>query len=255
MSEHIITETRDRVLRIELHRPDKRNAITVAMYEAMAAALERAGADPTVRVVLIHGQPEGFTSGNDIVDFLNSPPDAVDSPVFRFLKLLSQSDKPVVAAVTGAAVGIGTTMLLHCDYVVAGENAQLSVPFVNLGLCPEGGSSLLLPLAVGYLRAAELLLFGETIGPGRAREWGLVNCVVPDAQAIPQARARAQSLAAKPPTALQTSKALLKHRLAPLLEHAMHEEGASFTKLLGSPEAKEALSAFVAKRRPDFSRF
>jgi len=255
MSEHIITETRDRVLRIELHRPDKKNAITVAMYEAMAVALERAGTDPGVRVILIHGQPEVFTSGNDIVDFLNLPPGGADSPVFRFLTLISQSDKPVIAAVTGVAVGIGTTMLPHCDYVVAGESAQLSAPFVNLGLCPEGGSSLLLPLAVGYLRAAELLLFGEAIGAAQAREWGLVNRVVADEQAIPQGWARALALAAKPPAALRTSKSLLKRRLEPLVLHTMREEGLSFAQLLGSPEAKEAFAAFLAKRPADFSRF
>jgi enoyl-CoA hydratase/carnithine racemase len=255
MPEHIITETRERVQRIEIHRPDKRNAITVAMYETMAAALVRAGEDPDVRVILIHGQPEVFTSGNDIVEFLNLPPAGSDSPVVGFLKQISQCSKPVVAAVTGAAVGIGTTLLLHCDYVVAGESAKLSVPFVNLGLCPEGASSLLLPLAVGYQRAAELLLFGEALDAAQAREWGLVNRVVPDDQAIPQAQARALVLAAKPPTALRTAKSLLKRRLAPLILHTIDEEVASFTELLGSPEAKEALSAFVAKRRPDFSRF
>jgi enoyl-CoA hydratase/carnithine racemase len=255
MTEHIITETRDRVQRIELHRPDKKNAITVAMYEAMSAALEHAAADPGVRVTLIHGQPEVFTSGNDIVDFLNLPPGGADTPVLRFLTLLSQHNKPLVAAVTGAAVGIGTTMLLHCDYVVAGERSQLSAPFVNLGLCPEGASSLLLPLAVGYLRAAELLLFGEAIGAAQAREWGLVSRVVADAEAISQAQAAARALAAKPPAALRTSKSLLKRRLAPLVLEALGEEAASFAHLLGSPEAKEALSAFVAKRRPDFSRF
>ena len=255
MSEHIITEIRDCVLRIELHRPDKRNAITVAMYEAMAAALERAEADPGVRVILIHGQPGVFTSGNDIVDFLNLPPVGTDSPVFRFLTRISQNDRPVVAAVTGVAVGIGTTMLLHCDYVVAGESAQLSAPFVNLGLCPEGASSLLLPLTVGYLRAAELLLFGEPIGAGQAREWGLVNRVVADEHAIPQAWARALALAAKPPAALRASKSLLKRRLAPLVRDTLHEEGATFARLLGGPEAKEAFAAFIAKRAADFSRF
>lgn len=255
MTEHIITEIRGRVLRIELCRPEKRNAITVAMYESMAAALQRAAGDPTVRVILIHGQPGVFTSGNDIGDFLGLPPLGMDSPVFRFLTLISQADKPIVAAVTGAAVGIGTTMLLHCDYVVAGESAQLSVPFANLGLCPEGGSSMLLPLALGYLRAAELLLFGDPIGARPACEWGLINSVVADDQAIPVAQARAQALAAKPPAALRTSKSLLKRRLAPALVQTMEEEGATFAKLLGGAEAKEALSAFVAKRRPDFTRF
>jgi len=243
------------VQRIELHRPDKRNAITVAMYEAMAAALVRAGEDPGVRAILIHGQPEVFTSGNDIVEFLNLPPSGADSPVVRFLKEISQCSKPVVAAVTGAAVGIGTTLLLHCDYVVAGESAKLSVPFVNLGLCPEGASSLLLPLLVGYQRAAELLLFGEAIDAMQAREWGLVNRVVADELAISTGQARAQALAAKPPTALRAAKSLLKRRLAPLILHTIDEEVASFGELLGGPEAKEALSAFVAKRRPDFSRF
>lgn len=255
MTEHIVTETRNRVLRIELHRPEKRNAITVAMYEAMAAALQRAADDPAVRVVLIHGQPDGFTSGNDIFDFLDRPPRGVDSPVFRFLTLISQSAKPVVAAVTGAAVGIGTTMLLHCDYVVAGESARLSAPFVDLGLCPEGGSSLLLPLAVGYLRAAELLLCGEALGAVQAREWGLVNRVVADEEAVPQARARAEALAVKPPTALRSSKSLLKRQLAAWVLNALAEESADFAKLLGGAEAKEALSAFVEKRRADFSRF
>ena len=255
MTEHIITEIRDRVLRIELCRAEKRNAITVAMYEAMAAAMQRAADDTLVRVILIHGQPGVFTSGNDISDFLNHPPEGKQSPVFRFLTLISRADKPIVAAITGPAVGIGTTMLLHCDYVVAGESAQLSVPFVNLGLCPEGGSSMLLPLAVGHLRAAELLLFGEPIGARLACEWGLVNSVVADYQAIPQAQARAQALAAKPPTALRASKSLLKRRLATPVLHTMEEEGVTFAKLLGSAEAKEALSAFVAKRRPDFTRF
>ena len=255
MSEGIITETRDRVQRIELCRPGKKNAITVAMYEAMAAIVERAEDDPAVRAIVIHGQPEVFTSGNDIVDFLNDPPVGAASPVFRFLTVISQADKPLLAAVTGAAVGIGTTMLLHCDYVVAGQSARLSVPFVNLGLCPEGGSSLLLPLSVGYRRAVELLLFGEPIGAQEAHDWGLVNRVVADAEAIPHALARADALAAKPPAALRGAKSLLKRRLAPLVLQAMHDEGATFAKLLGSPEAKEALSAFVDKRRPDFSRF
>lgn len=255
MSTHIITEIRDRVLRIEIHRPEKRNAITVAMYEAMVAAMARAADDPAVRVILIHGQPEVFTSGNDISDFLNLPPSGTESPVFRFLTWISQADKPIAVAVTGAAVGIGATMLLHCDYVVAGESAQLSLPFTNLGLCPEGGSSLLLPLAVGYLRAAELLLFGEAIGARQACDWGLINSVVADDQAIPQARASALALAAKPPAALRTSKSLLKRRVVSLLRHALEEETTSFAKLLDGPEAKEALSAFIAKRRPDFTRF
>lgn len=255
MTEHLIMAIDDGVQRIELNRPEKKNAITVAMYEAMGAVLERAARDPAVRVILIHGQPDVFTSGNDLAEFLTLPPGGTDSPVFRFLTLISQSDKPVVAAVSGAAVGIGTTMLLHCDYVVAGESAKLSVPFVNLGLCPEGGSSLLLPLAVGYRRAAELLLFGEPIGAQQAQQWGLVNCVVADQEALPRARAKAQALAAKPPAALRMSKALLKGRLAPLLLHAMQEEAASFTQMLSGPEAREALSAFVAKRPADFSRF
>ena len=255
MTEHIKTEIRDRVMRIELCRPEKRNAITVAMYEALIAAVRRAAEDPAVRVAFIHGQPGVFTSGNDISEFLNHPPEGTDSAVFRFLTLISQAEKPLVAAVTGAAVGIGTTMLLHCDYVVAGESAQLSVPFVNLGLCPEGGSSLLLPLAVGYRRAAELLFFGEPITARQALAWGLINSVVADDQAIALAQAKAQALAAKPPTSLRNSKSLLKRRLADPLLHALADEAATFAKLLGGAEAKEALSAFVAKRPADFTRF
>ena len=255
MSEHIHTETRDGVQAIEIRRPEKKNALTEAMYRALGEAMARSERDADVRVVLIRGQPGVFTSGNDIVDFLEHPPTSVEDPVFQFLKAIIHAAKPIVVGVTGAAVGIGTTMLLHSDYVVAGEGAQFAVPFVNLGLCPEAGSSLMLPMALGYKRAAELLLFGERIDAARALDWGLVNLVVPDAQVFEVSMAKALMLAAKPAQALRVSKALLKRSIAPLANEAMLAEAQEFRTLLHSRAAREALSAFVEKRPPDVSKF
>lgn len=243
-------ETLDGVMRIELCRTAKKNALSEAMYTAMDAALRAAESDPGVRVVLLHGQPGFFTAGADIVDFLHRPPHATDTPSMRFLDTIIHAKKPIVAGVSGLAVGIGTTLLLHCDHVVAGAGARFSTPFVKLGLCPEAGSSVMLPFTLGYKRAAEMLLFGDAISADTALQWGLVNAVVPDAEVLEVATARARTLASRPAEALQVSKALLKHRLVPLAAEAMRDEGREFGRLLHSPAAREALAAFVDRKKP-----
>lgn len=257
MSEHIVTEVADGILSIRIDRPDKKNALTVAMYAAMAAALDRAAAEPAVRVVLIQGHPQVFTSGNDLADFRNPPPAQAgeERPVMRFLRAIASAPKPIVAAVTGAAVGVGTTMLLHCDLVYAGEGARFQLPFVNLALVPEAGSSLLLPAAIGYPRAAELLLLGEPFSAAKARDHGIVTEVVADAQVLDSARAAARKLAAKPPAAIRLTKLLMKQGMADAVTKQMDEESAHFRMQLASPEAAEAFKAFAEKRAPDFSRF
>jgi len=254
MSENILTELSGGILRIEMHRPEKRNALTSAMYAAMADALDRAAREEAVRVVLIHGQPGVFTAGNDLTDFLNGPGEP-DRPVFHFLRGIAAAPKPLIAAVSGNAVGVGTTMLLHCDLVYAGASARFQLPFVNLGLCPEAASSLLLPRLVGHQRAAELLLFGEPFDAARAREIGLVNAIHPEAELMDAARERAHKLATQPAAALRATKMLLKKAQAAMVTQAMQDEGVIFQQQLASPEAKEAFSAFLEKRKPDFSRF
>lgn len=255
MSEHIFTELADGILRIEMRRPEKKNALTGPMYAAMADALERAAGEDAVRVVLIHGQPEVFTAGNDLGDFLNVPADDPDRPVFRFLRNIAAAPKPLLAAVSGNAVGVGTTMLLHCDYVLAGENARFQLPFVNLALCPEAASSLLLPRLAGHQRASELLLFGEPFDAARAYEIGLVNAIHPNAALLDAALERARKLAALPAASLRETKRLLKQGHAALVLQTMQAEGEIFKRQLASPEAKEAFSAFLEKRKPDFSKF
>ncbi|MDP2639165.1 MAG: enoyl-CoA hydratase-related protein, partial [Betaproteobacteria bacterium] len=192
---NILSETKDGIARIEIDRPDKKNALTAAMYQAMADAIHAAEADSSVRVLLIHGKPGLFTAGNDLQDFLDHPPRDDQRPVFQFLYAISQAQKPIVAAVAGAAVGIGTTMLLHCDLVYAAPNARLQLPFVNLGLVPEAASSLLLPALVGYQRAAKLLLLGEPFSAQKAKEIGLVTDVVPEDRLFDTAMAQAKKLA------------------------------------------------------------
>jgi enoyl-CoA hydratase/carnithine racemase len=245
------------IAQIEINRPEKKNALSQAMYVGLADAFERADADPAVRVVLIHGQPNVFTSGNDLKDFMQF--DAAEpfesGAIYRFLCAISGASKPVVAAVNGAAVGIGVTLLLHCDLVYAGESAVLQLPFVNLGLSPEAASSYLLPRLIGYQRAAELLLFGEAFSARYAREIGLVNEVLRDDEVQARALARAQQLAAQPPASVRITKRLLKQAQATDVLRVMSEEGSHFRARLSSDEAKEAFAAFMGKRRPDFSRF
>lgn len=251
----IRVQTADAVTTIAFDRPEKKNAITAAMYAALADALEHAADDPAVRCVVIHGSTDTFTAGNDLQDFLSNPPQGEDSPVFRFLRAIGGFAKPLVAAVNGPAVGVGTTMLLHCDLVYAGESARFSTPFAQLALCPEAASSLLLPAAAGYHRAAEMLMLGEPVGPLEAREMGFVNAVLPDARTIPHARARAGALVRLPASALRATKRLMKQGQQEAVARQMAAEAAEFAAMLRAPEAREAFTAFLEKRKPDFSRF
>jgi enoyl-CoA hydratase/carnithine racemase len=249
----ILIDTNDNVMTLTLNRVDKKNAFTQAMYAACADALEAAAADLTVRCVVIQGHASVFSAGNDIADFLHNPPASEDAPVFRFLRAIATFPKPLVGAVCGPAVGIGTTLLLHCDLVYAGDNAAFSMPFVNLGLCPEAGASLLLPQRIGYQRTAELLLLGEPFMAETALEMGLVNRVVPPSQANAVAQTQARKLAAKPMEALTASKRLLKQGQAKELLVRIAEEGQTFGRLLQAPAAKEAFGAFMEKRHPNFN--
>ena len=250
----ILIHTEAGVTTITLNRPERKNSITADMYGAMADALDATQADASVRVVVLQGSETIFSAGNDIGDFLNKPPAGMNSPVFRFLHGIATCPKPLIAAVCGPAVGIGTTLLFHCDLVYAGDNAAFSMPFVNLGLCPEGASSLLAPQMMGYHRAAEALLLGEPFMAEAALEVGLVNRVVPPTEAINVAQAAARKLAAKPLSSLMETKRLMKKGQQQLVLSQMAEEGASFGRMLGEPAAKEAFGAFMEKRRPDFSK-
>jgi enoyl-CoA hydratase/carnithine racemase len=254
MSDQIVVDVQDRILTIRMNRPEKKNALTGAMYTAMADALAKADRDPAVRVILITGTSDCFTAGNDIADFAAARPGQA-SPAIQYLETLAATAKPVVAVVAGVAVGIGTTMLLHCDLVYAAAGARFQLPFVNLGLCPEAASSMLLPARVGYARAAQLLFFGEPFAADAALALGLVNQVFADAELSSSALAKARQLAEKPPSALRTTKMLLKSGAADAIKQAMAREGQQFAALLQGPEAKEAMAAFLERRKPDFSRF
>ncbi|THD79469.1 MAG: enoyl-CoA hydratase [Phenylobacterium sp.] len=256
MTMQILTNREGPVLRLQINRPEKRNALTLEMYAQMTSALQEADRDPAVRVVLIHGQPDTFSSGNDLQDFVQAPPAGDDSPVGRFITAISRARKPLVAAVAGPAVGIGTTMLLHCDFVFAAEDTRFQLPFVNLALLPEAGSSLLLPMQIGYLRAAELLMLGAPFSAAKALQYGLVTEVCPDGPAaVRVAQATAAQLAAKPPAALHLIKQLLKRPQAEPLAAQIGDETRHFVEQVRSPEAAEALHAFFEKRAPDFAQF
>lgn len=242
------------VMTLTFNRVDKKNSITRDMYSALSNGVEQAQADAAVRVVVIQGHETIFSAGNDIADFLHQPPSGQDSPVFRFLRAIATVDKPVVAAVAGPAVGIGTTLLFHCDLVYAGDNAAFSMPFVNLGLCPEAASSLLAPRMFGYHRAAEALLLGEPFFAEAALEVGLVNRVVPPTEVNAYAQAQARKLAAKPLSSLIETKRLMKGGQQADVLVRMAEEGQSFGRMLREPAAREAFSAFMEKRKPDFSK-
>ncbi|WP_374979993.1 enoyl-CoA hydratase [Pseudomonas solani] len=256
MSEHIHLERDQGLLTIRMQRADKMNALTRAMYGAMADALDAAGEDRSVRAVLITGSETCFTSGNDVADFIQAPPSGLDSEVFRFMKSLFDFAKPVVAAVNGPAVGIGTTLLLHCDLVYVARDAKLKMPFVNLGLCPEFGSSLILPRMLGHARAAQLLLLGEAFTGEQAAAWGIANEAL-DSGAATLARARemAQRFEQLAPSAVAVSKRLMREPGREELRQVIMEEGELFGQRLRTPEAIEALSAFMQRRKPDFSRF
>lgn len=249
----ILSHTEAGVQTITFNRVEKKNSISRAMYRELSDALDAASQDPAVRVVLLQGDVTIFSAGNDIGDFLAGPPADDDAPAFRFLRTIAGFPKPLLAAVCGPAVGIGTTMLFHCDLVYAGDNAAFSMPFVNLGLCPEGASSLLAPQMFGYHRAAEALLLGEPFMAEAALEVGLVNRIAPPTEVNGMAQALARKLAAKPLSSLIETKRLLKKGQAALVLSQMQEEGASFGRMLREPAAKEAFTAFMEKRRPDFS--
>jgi enoyl-CoA hydratase/carnithine racemase len=251
----IKTATLNNVATIEIARPEKKNAITVDMYDAMANALRAANADPAVRAVLITGQPGIFTSGNDLEDFMQRPKQGMDSPVFQFMQALAGSEKPVVAAVTGAAIGIGTTMLLHCDLVYVSDEARLAMPFTSLGLVPEFASSLLLPQLLGHVKAAEKLLLGDPFTAQDAVDVGLANAVLPAGEVVNHARRMAERFNALPPAAVRESKKLMKRAGAERILETIAVEGGVFQQRLASPEAREAFSAFFQKRKPDFAQF
>jgi enoyl-CoA hydratase/carnithine racemase len=250
----ILIQAQDGIMTVEFNRPDKKNALTSDMYALLTDALRQAEGDDAVRVVVIHGKPEFFTAGNDLEDFMKRPPQGEDTPVFRFLGAASQATKPLVAAVNGAAVGIGTTLLLHCDLVYVGDNARFRLPFASLGLVPEFASSYLLPMVAGYQRAAELLMLGEPFGPDVALAAGFVTRVVPAAQTLDTAMEAARKLAALPAKSVRTTKALLKGAHAAAVRSQLQLEGRHFREMLAEPAAREALTAFLEKRRPDFSK-
>lgn len=254
MADQVRITTANKIVEIQINRPEKKNALTLAMYSAMSGALEQAGQDPAVRAIVITGSDGCFTSGNDVADFLAHPSLGEDSQALRFLRALSTTAKPVIASVNGLAVGIGVTMLLHCDLVYAADTASFQLPFVNLGLVPEAASSMLLPRIMGHQRAAELVLLGEKFDARTAREIGLVNAVHPAAELVAAVQEKANAIAGKPPASIRITKALLK-REQESVPARMAEEGKYFAQQLQSPEAREAMEAFMQRRKPDFSKF
>lgn len=256
MTDLVTTELDAGVLIVQMNRPDKKNALKPEMYAAMSAAINRAEEDRAIRCVLITGQADCFTAGNDLQDFLDDPLDssADDDPVFGFLGRVGNTRIPLVAAVGGAAVGIGTTMLLHCDLVYAATNAKFMLPFINLAVVPEAASSMLLPRIVGYQRAAELLMLGEPFDAEYAYKIGFITEVCSPNELFDKAMTAARKLSEKPPGALRSVKELMK-REAESVSDRMRIENELFTEHLKSPESKEALNAFFEKRKPDFSKF
>jgi len=251
MSDHVLTERAGAVVTIRMSRPDKKNALTVDMYRAMTTALRDATADVEVRAIMIAGVGGVFTSGNDLRDFAATPPADADSPVFQFLREISRCPKPIVAAVAGLAIGIGTTMLLHCDLIVADPATKFSLPFINLGLVPEAASSLLLPRMIGHARASELLLLGDMFDASAAERYGIINRQSAPGEAETEALVWAQALAQKAPNAMRLSKALLKSETHGVMDR-IQEEARSFLPQLHSTEFREALMAFMEKRAPKF---
>jgi enoyl-CoA hydratase/carnithine racemase len=252
--DEIVTEHTGSVLRIQLNRPTKRNAMTSAMYLALADMFDAAANDENTRVVLWHGAGDSFCAGNDIDDFLKNPPGPGESPQARLMKALVNFDKPLVAAVHGAAIGGGTTMVTHCDFIYAAESTKFQMPFINLAVVPEFGSSWSLPSRIGHVRAAELILLGSPFNAGRAAELGLVSEVVSDKDVLARATETARKLAAKPAAALQASKRLMKQPFREQIKAAMKAENEEFSVQVRSEDAKEAFTAFLEKRKPDFSR-
>ncbi|MCJ9429518.1 enoyl-CoA hydratase [Kordiimonas marina] len=251
MTDQVITEINNRVLTITFNRPDKKNALTHAMYAKAGDAIRDAAEDDGVRAILITGAGDAFTSGNDLADFRDTPPIGTDTPVRRFLDALVSAEKPIVAAVNGLAVGVGLTMLLHADIVYASETALLSAPFVDLALVPEAASSLLLPARVGHARAAEIFMLGKRVPADEALTMGLVSAVYPADALMPAAMKAAAMLAAKAPKALKLTKMLMRGD-KDVVKTRMHEEGKYFGEQLVSSEVAEAITAFMQKRAPKF---
>ena len=254
MDSFLLTEIADGVLTITMNRPARKNALTGAMYAAFAGALTAAEQDPAVRAVLIRGVPGAFSAGNDLQDCLAAGEVREARPAHQLIRALTETTLPLVAAVDGVAVGIGTTMLLHCDFVYASPAASFALSFINLGLCPEAGSSLLLPRLAGYQKAAELLLLGEPFDVATAQAIGLVGEVLASEALLPHAAAVAAKLAAKPREAMRMSKALLRRAEEPLAAR-VDAEIVDFTELLKRPAAREIMTAFIEKRAPDRSRY
>ena len=252
--EEIITEHSGNILRVQLNRPAKRNAMTSAMYLSLASIFNKAANDENTRVILWHGAGDSFCAGNDIEDFLKNPPGPGESPQAALMHVLVDLDKPLVAAVHGAAIGGGTTMLTHCDFIYAGESAKFQMPFINLAVVPEFGSSCSVPSRIGHLRAAELLLLGAPFDARRAADLGLVTEVAPDKDVLAKATETARKLAAKPAAALQASKRLMKQPFREQIKTAMKAENEEFSAQVRSEDAKEALTAFLEKRKPDFTK-
>jgi enoyl-CoA hydratase/carnithine racemase len=249
----IITDRSQSILRVELNRPAKKNAMTSRMYVMLADIFNEAAKDDGTSVVLWHGAGDSFCAGNDIEDFLQNPPGPEESPQFKLENALADFDKPLIAAVQGAAIGGGTTMLTHCDFVYAGESAKFQMPFINLGLVPEFGSSLSIPARIGHLRAAELILLALPFDAKRAADLGLVTQVVPDQKLLATASETAKKLAAKPAGALRASKRLMKRPLLEQIKSAIKTENEEFSAQVRSEDAKEALRAFLEKRPPHFA--
>jgi enoyl-CoA hydratase/carnithine racemase len=250
----IVTERSGSILRVQLNRPAKRNAMTARMYATLADVFNDAARDERTRVVLWHGAGESFSAGNDVEDFLKNPPGPGDSPQARLMNALLDFGKPLVAAVHGAAIGGGTTMLTHCDFVYAGESTKFQMPFINLALVPEFGSSWSVPARIGHIRAAELILLGLPFDAKRAADLGIVTRVVPDQDVLAAATETAQHLATKPVGALQASKRLMKRPFHEQITAAIRSENEEFSVQVRSGDAKEALAAFLEKRRPNFAQ-
>lgn len=255
MSEHIKIEKSDGVLTLVMARPEKKNALTDGMYKALADALEASNDDPATRVVLLRGEGDMFTAGNDLGEFATRGSGSESGPrnVTRFISAISTASKPIVAAVHGRAVGVGTTMLLHCDQVVLAENALLTTPFVGLALVPEAASSLLLPARIGHARAFAMFALGEAVGAQDALAWGLANRVVPLDELAAAGMDLARRLARQPLGAVVATKRLMRDAAA--VARRMDEESGIFAQRLKSPEAQEAFMAFAERRAPDFARF
>jgi enoyl-CoA hydratase/carnithine racemase len=252
--DEIVTERSGSVLRVELNRPAKRNAMTSSMYVTLANIFNDTAKDERIHVVLWHGAGDSFCAGNDIEDFLKNPPGPGNSPQAQLMNAFVELDKPLVAAVQGAAIGGGTTMLTHCDFVYAGESAKFQMPFLNLALVPEFGSSCSIPARIGHVRAAELILLGLPFDARRAADLGLVTQVVPDQNVLAAATETASKLATKPASALQASKRLLKRPFREQIKAAIKAENEEFSAQVRSADAKEALTAFLEKRLPNFNR-